>query len=130
MRENEVDNAPRLRERPRVARRGGKGDGPVRIGDLLVPSLTRLGLRGRALEAQVLANWPAAVGEMVAEESHCVAFARGRLTVETTSPALSNQLMLQKQTILDALNERMGEPVVRDVRFRLMPTPPGAKPLP
>jgi len=118
---------PRFSERPRTARRGGAGSGPRPVGDLLLPSLARLGLRGPALEAQVKAAWPEAVGAAVARETHCASFARGRLTVESSSPALSHQLTIQKQTIIDALNSRLGGALVRDVRYRLLPSPPGEK---
>ena len=117
----------RLSERPRSARRKGNGAGPTAIRDLLLPSLTRLGLRGRALEAQVMAAWPEAVGEMVARETHCASFARGRLTVESSSPAMSHQLLLQKQTIVEQLNRGFSEPIVRDIRFRLLAAAPGEK---
>jgi predicted nucleic acid-binding Zn ribbon protein len=97
------------------------------VSELLVPSLARLGLRGRAVEAQVLAAWPEAVGEAVARETHCAGLSRGRLTIESTSSALSHQLLMQKQTIIDTLNLQLGDDLVRDLRFRLLAAPPGEK---
>jgi predicted nucleic acid-binding Zn ribbon protein len=93
--------------------------GPVALSDLLVPTLARLGLKTRARYVQILSAWPAVVGEMVAAHTTPTAFARGRLTVETDSPAMGHQLHLQRQTILDGLNEKLGDPAVADIRFRL-----------
>jgi hypothetical protein len=39
--------------------------------------------------------------------------------VETDSPAMGHQLHLQRQTIVDGLNQKLGERVVFDIRFRL-----------
>lgn len=97
----------------------GQDAGPVLLSDLLVPTLARLGLKTRARYVQILSAWPAVVGEMVAAHTAPTAFARGRLTVETDSPAMGHQLHLQRQTILDGLNQRLGDTAVADIRFRL-----------
>ena len=97
----------------------GEDTGPQALSDLLVPTLARLGLKTRARYVQILSAWPAVVGEMVATHTTPTGFARGRLTVETDSPAMGHQLHLQRQTILDGLNEKLGDTAVADIRFRL-----------
>jgi predicted nucleic acid-binding Zn ribbon protein len=85
----------------------------------LIPTLSRLGLKTKARYVQILSVWPPVVGEMVAEHTNPTAFARGRLTVETDSPAMGHQLHLQRQTILEGINQRLGDRVVFDIHFRL-----------
>jgi len=97
----------------------GEDTGPQALSDLLVPTLARLGLKTRARYVQIISAWPAVVGEMVAAHTTPTAFARGRLTVETDSPAMGHQLHRQRQTILDSLNEKLGDTAVADIRFRL-----------
>jgi predicted nucleic acid-binding Zn ribbon protein len=97
----------------------GADTGPVALSDLLLPTLARLGLKTRARYVQILGAWPAVVGEMVAAHTTPTAFARGRLTVETDSPAMGHQLHLQRQTILEGLNQKLGDTAVVDIRFRL-----------
>jgi predicted nucleic acid-binding Zn ribbon protein len=97
----------------------GMDTGPVALSDLLVPTLARLGLKTRARYVQILRAWPAVVGELVAAHTTPTTFARGRLTVETDSPAMGHQLHLQRQTILDGLNQKIGDVAVVDIRFRL-----------
>jgi predicted nucleic acid-binding Zn ribbon protein len=103
-----------LRRSPR-----SEDSGPVALTDLLIPTLSRLGLKTKARYVQILGAWPPVVGDMVATHTNPTAFARGRLTVETDSPAMGHQLHLQRQTILDGLNQRLGDKVVFDIRFRL-----------
>jgi predicted nucleic acid-binding Zn ribbon protein len=106
-------NRPRRRSVPR------QDPGPASLQSLVVPTLARLGLRGRARQVQVMVAWPRVVGDHVAAETRPTFFARGRLTIETTSPALSHQLRLQAQMIIDALNQRIGEDLVKELHFKL-----------
>jgi predicted nucleic acid-binding Zn ribbon protein len=100
--------------------RPGEDVGPQAIADLLIPTLARLGLKTRARYVQILSAWPVVVGDMVAAHTTPTAFARGRLTVETDTPAMGHQLHLQRQTILEGLNEKLGDAgAIVDIRFRL-----------
>jgi len=88
------------------------------VGDLLIPTMARLGLKTRARHLQVMAVWEEVVGEMVAAHTTPSALVRGRLTVDTDSPAMGHQLHIQAQLIVDGINSRLGDSVVRDIRFR------------
>jgi predicted nucleic acid-binding Zn ribbon protein len=103
----------------RRSRRDAQETSPVALTELLMPTLARLGLKTRARFVQILGAWPGVVGEMVADHTNPTAFLRGRLTVETDSPAMGHQLRLQRQTIVDGLNQKLGDSVVLDIRFRL-----------
>lgn len=105
--------------RRRIANR--KDDGPQAIGQLIMPTLARLGLKTRARHLQIMGLWSEVVGEAVAVGAHPTAYDRGRLLVETDSPALGHQLHLQRQTIIDQLNAAIGERVVTQIRFKLQP---------
>jgi hypothetical protein len=117
--DNHRDDLPVLSFKPLRRSPRGEDTGPVAVTDLLIPTLSRLGLKTKARYVQLLRAWPPVVGDMVAAHTNPTAFARGRLTVETDSPAMGHQLHLQRQTILDGLNEKLGEKVVFDIRFRL-----------
>jgi hypothetical protein len=56
---------------------------------------------------------------MVAEHTVVAGFARGRLTIETDSPAMGHALRLQRNDIKDQLNQRIGAEVVADIHLRL-----------
>jgi predicted nucleic acid-binding Zn ribbon protein len=104
--------------RPRQRRSPGP-DGPVALTDLMVPALARLGFKTQARQVQVALAWPHVVGDQVAGQTAVKHFARGRLVVDSSSPALSHQLHLQRQMIIEGLNVRLGEVVVREIRFVL-----------
>jgi predicted nucleic acid-binding Zn ribbon protein len=111
-----------LESRPRRRRRGGEATEPVAVGELLVPTLARLGLKTRARQLQLMSIWAGVVGDAVAAETRISALSRtGGLTVETSSPALSHQLQLQRELIRAGLNDKLGEVVVKQIRFRLLP---------
>lgn len=120
------DERPVLDSRPRGGRRR-EDVGPQSVGDLLVPMMAKLGLKTRARHLQVLGMWRDVVGDMVAEHTRPATLVRGRLIVDTDSPAMGHQLHLQAQLILDRLNERLGEPVVREIRFRHASATPAAR---
>lgn len=111
-----LDFAPRRRRVPK------DDNGPQPIRELIMPMLARLGLKTRARHLQVMAVWQGVVGEAVAAGANPTHYDRGRLTVETDSPALGHQLQMQQQLIIDKLNEAIGDNVVTSIRFRLGPT--------
>jgi predicted nucleic acid-binding Zn ribbon protein len=111
-----LDFAPRRRRAPQ------QDDGPQPVGELIMPMLARLGLKTRARHLQVMGAWPGVVGEAVAVGAHPTHYDRGRLTVETDSPALGHQLHMQQQLIIDQLNAAIGDNVVSSIRFSMGPT--------
>jgi hypothetical protein len=114
-------DAPVFEFAPRRRIVNRKDDGPQNIGQLIMPTLAKLGLKTRARHLQIMGLWPGVVGEAVAAGAHPTAYDRGRLLVETDSPALGHQLHLQRQTIIDQLNAAIGERVVTQIRFKLEP---------
>lgn len=114
-------DAPVFEFAPRRRIVNRKDDGPQAIGQLIMPTLARLGLKTRARHLQIMGLWSEVVGEAVAVGAHPTAYDRGRLLVETDSPALGHQLHLQRQTIIDQLNAAIGERVVTQIRFKLQP---------
>jgi predicted nucleic acid-binding Zn ribbon protein len=112
-------SAPVLQFRPRRRRPGKQDDGPAELSDLIMPTLARMGLKTRARHMQLVNLWPGVVGEMVAEHTTVAAFYRGRITVETDSPAMGHALRVQRQDIMDRLNAELGFDLVADIRFKL-----------
>lgn len=115
------DDAPILDFAPRRRRVRKEDDGPQPISELIMPMLARLGLKTRARHLQVISAWPGVVGEAVAEGTKPAHYDRGRLTVDTDSPALGHQLQMQSQLIIDQLNAAIGDNVVTSIRFRMGP---------
>jgi len=88
------------------------------IGAALPKALKSLGITRRTREAQALWLWPQVVGEHLAHETHALKLTGGTLLVTASSPALAHQLHLERSMLIERLNERIGAPVVREIRFR------------
>ncbi len=88
------------------------------IGAALPKTLTALGITRRTREAQALWLWPQVVGEHLDRETKALKLTGGTLLVTASSPALAHQLHLERSMLIDRLNERIGVPAVREIRFR------------
>ena len=77
-----------------------------------------LGISRRTREAQALWLWPQLLGEDLSRETNALKLAGGTLWITATSPALAHQLHLERSMLIQRLNEMIGAPVVREIRFR------------
>ncbi len=91
---------------------------PVKIGDALRNLLKSLGIEKRLLEAQAAEVWPDVVGAEIDRVTQVVGVERGIMKVAVRDSLWSQELSLMKQDILDKLNGRIGQKVIRDIRFR------------
>lgn len=88
--------------------------GPVRIGDLLRKYGDALGLGPRLAEVEVLAAWSELFGGVSEYRPH--AFRSGTLVVAAENSAVAQELSLRREAMREALNRRLGRPVVRRIR--------------
>jgi hypothetical protein len=88
------------------------------IGAALPQALKSLGISRRTREAQALWLWPQLVGEHLAHETSAVKLTGGTLWVTASSPALAHQLHLERGVLIERINDTIGAPVVREIRFR------------
>jgi predicted nucleic acid-binding Zn ribbon protein len=88
-----------------------------RIDAALPRTLRALGIARRTREAQALYCWPEVLGDL-ARESRALKLTGGTLWVTASSTALAHQLHLERVGLLQRLNQLIGAPVVREIRFR------------
>ena len=88
------------------------------VGEALPRALKSLGIARRTREAQALWLWPQLVGPHLARETSAQALRGGTLWVNASSTPLAHQLHLERRGLIDRLNEMIGAPVVREIRFR------------
>lgn len=77
--------------------------------------------------------WESAVGPEVARRSSPVSLQGGRLLVAVSTSAWVQQLSFLRERLREALNQALGQNVVRDIRFRLAewePPLPAREPAP
>ncbi|MBI5885791.1 MAG: DUF721 domain-containing protein [Deltaproteobacteria bacterium] len=102
--------------------------GPVNIKDVLSTALHSLGFSARLKEYSIIERWPACVGEAVAKRCAPVRLVEGVLYCTVVSPAWITELGYQKKDIACRLNRELGEPLVKDIIFRLGHVEPCARP--
>jgi predicted nucleic acid-binding Zn ribbon protein len=91
---------------------------PVSMKDALRKTLDSLGLRKRIREAGASEVWAEVVGERIDKVTRVVAVREGVVYLSVESPTWGQELSMMKLEIIDKLNERLGEKVITDIRFR------------
>jgi hypothetical protein len=86
-------------------------------GAVLVTLLPQLTSPQRWNEYRVWDVWEAAVGEALARKACPTKIQNGTLFVMVSNSTLIQELQFAKATLRDRLNQQLGGPVVRDIRF-------------
>ncbi|MCL6450682.1 MAG: DciA family protein [Acetobacteraceae bacterium] len=94
--------------------RGGR---PVRLDGVLEGVVGRLGLRSRLREELALEEWPRVAGPELCRHAWPVRISQGVLHVQTSSPAWAREASFLKPELRSRLNQRLGQEVVKDIRF-------------
>ncbi len=75
----------------------------------------------QGLEARAVMLWPEVVGPQMAQASEVRSFRDACMVVSVRSSAWNQEFTFQKERILKRYRERLGKPVVRDLRFSVAP---------
>ena len=87
------------------------------LGDLLSPTLKRMGIHGAIRDLQVAEVFAEVVGPALAPHCKALRISRGVLVVDCANPALAQQLHLESERIIPAINERLGGELIKRMRF-------------
>ena len=66
-------------------------------------------------EREVCHIWPDVVGGMIASRTKSVRVMDGKLFVSFTSAVVRNEIMMVKEGLIRALNEKVGKEVVKEM---------------
>lgn len=95
--------------------------------------------RAKGVPAEIYPAWDAVAGKAVARVTRPDAFHQGVLTVVAKNSVWIQELIMLRGQLMAGLEEQLGEPLVRDIRFRVgrihdrrmaggAPRPPAAPP--
>ncbi|MBN2223983.1 MAG: DUF721 domain-containing protein [Deltaproteobacteria bacterium] len=90
---------------------------PSKVSDILTAILKDRGWNRIVRQHRVFDEWEGAVGTIIAKNARPVRIDRGVLLTIVSSPVWTQELTLMKKTIIGRLNDRLGEPIVLDIRF-------------
>ena len=95
------------------------GRKPQRIGSILEKTLKKMSLDTKLREYEVWNVWDDAVGEYVSRNAQPDFMRNKILYVRVSSSPWMQQLSYMGKGITEALNERLGAPIVEEIRFKL-----------
>ncbi len=87
------------------------------IGEIIKKSLQSSGIAERLEKQSVIAEWPAIVGQLLADNAVPIRIEKDTLIVRAKSAAWRNELIFFKPQILAKIAERIGEDKIRDIVF-------------
>lgn len=90
---------------------------PTRVADTLERVLQRVDPDHRMKAFRVWTFWDQEVGDSVAKHAQPDGFRAGVLSVRVDSPTWMQELQFMKESIRSRLNQRLGQPLIRDIYF-------------
>ncbi len=90
---------------------------PTPVGDTLQRVLQRIDPDHRMHAFRVWTFWDEEVGESIAKHAQPAGFRSGVLSVRVDSATWMQELQFLKEGLRTRLNQRLGEPLIRDVYF-------------
>lgn len=87
----------------------------VKIDELVESALKQMGLYRQFKEREILAVWPEVVGKMIASRTKSISVSEGRLFVSFTSSVVKNEIMMVKEGLIKALNDKLGAELVKEI---------------
>ncbi len=88
------------------------------IGDVVSLFLRAQGLETPLNEARAVNAWPEIVGERVARATQNIRIYNQVLFVEVQSPALRNNLFMQRRQLVEKINAYVKADVITDIMFK------------
>lgn len=89
-----------------------------KIDELVVLALRQMGLEQPYREHEVCRVWPEVVGQMIASRTQSLQVVNGKLIVAFTSAIVCNEILMVKEGLKKALNDRVGAKVISDIIIR------------
>ena len=86
-----------------------------KIDELVEAVLKQMGLYQKFKEREVCNVWPEVVGQMIASRTKSLRISEGKVFVSFTSSVVKNEILMVKEGLIKALNDRVGDNVVKDI---------------
>jgi predicted nucleic acid-binding Zn ribbon protein len=101
-----------------LKRRGGRRrEEPSAVGEILGRYLEQSGLRPKIREQKILGVWDQLVGKAIADVTQPLQVRNQSLQVRVSHPVWMQQLQFHKKLIIQKVNEFLGGPFLRELRF-------------
>ncbi|MCO5235515.1 MAG: DUF721 domain-containing protein [Chitinophagaceae bacterium] len=88
------------------------------IGDALKIFLQRSRLKGNIQALQITDIWEKLMGKTIARYTDKIQIINRTLFITTSVAPLKNELIFQKEKIIQRVNEALGEPLITEIMIR------------
>ena len=85
------------------------------LGEAIREFLKRYGLEDRLIHQEIYTNWDKVLGPTVARRTTSLRIKGDRLYVQLNSSVLRHELSMEKETIINRLNESVNRKVIREI---------------
>ncbi|MFQ6607829.1 MAG: DUF721 domain-containing protein [Fidelibacterota bacterium] len=79
--------------------------------------LKSTGIERSVEQSKALLVWEEVVGKSIAKNTEAQEVKHGTLMVKVSTPVWRNEIAMQKKEIIGKLNERIGSPVIKNIRL-------------
>lgn len=83
--------------------------------DVLHRLIDQYRLRGKLTEVSIFDTWKEVMGNTISTRTEKIAFQKGVLYVKVNSSPLKSELNMQKQKVLELMNDAMGAVTIKEV---------------
>ncbi len=90
---------------------------PKPIKNIIIELLKAYGLKDKFDQYLAIAYWESCVGKEIASHTTPIEVENGIVFVQVDSDTWRNELVFFKHEIIQRLNERIGKPVVQEIKF-------------
>ncbi len=90
----------------------------ITLGEALKEFLNKSRLKGGVQALQIEDAWENIMGKTIARYTDKIEIVKSTLFIYSTVAPLKNELLYQKEKIIERVNEALGEKVIKDVVIR------------
>lgn len=87
----------------------------LKLDEIVALYLKQMGLSQKFKEREVCQVWPEVVGGMIASRTKSIRVSEGKIFVSFTSAVVKQEMMMVKEGLIKALNEKIGEEVIKEI---------------
>ncbi|MCY3998352.1 MAG: DUF721 domain-containing protein [Flavobacteriaceae bacterium] len=95
-----------------------KASHPTPLSTLVEKYKQRKNLKTGVEKIKVFKTWNEVIGDNLSPFSRVKEFAWDTLYVETKNPTITQELFYRKETILEKLNEKLEDQIVKDIKIQ------------
>ena len=87
------------------------------IAGALKKLIKKQGIESKINQQKATDVWGEVVGKKIKEQTEPVDVRFGVLTVKTSSPVWRQELLFQKKSIVNSINKKLKNTIIKDIRF-------------